>query len=100
MVGCVLQVLGKSWVKLFVDIRAAPSLRRLPKRSVACLETALLRLYKQLLSTSPHLATHLASGEAALVFKAASRHKMELEVAAKNIELKGLRSRNSEVENG
>merc|ERR1719192_1740765 len=68
MVGCVLQVLGKSWVKLFVDIRAAPSSRRLPKRSVACLETALLRLYKQLLSTSPHLATHLASAEAALVF--------------------------------
>ena len=68
MVGFVLQVLGKSWVKLFVDIRAAPSSRRLPKRSVACLETALLRLYKQLLSTSPHLATHLASAEAALVF--------------------------------
>ena len=37
-------------------------------RSVAWLETALLRLYKQLLSTSPHLATHLASAEAALVF--------------------------------
>ena len=63
-----LQVLGKSWVKLFVDIRAAPLSRRLPKRSVACLETALLRLYKQLLSTSPHSATHLASAEAALVF--------------------------------
>ena len=74
MVGCVLQVLRKSWVKLFVDIRAAPLSRRLPKRSVACLETVLLRLYKQLLSTSPHAATHLASeeseesAEAALVF--------------------------------
>ena len=74
IVGCVLQVLRKSWVKLFVDIRAAPLSRRLPKRSVACLETVLLRLYKQLLSTSPHAATHLASeeseesAEAALVF--------------------------------
>ena len=66
--GPLMHALGKAWVTLFTSIRAAPLQRKIPPESIACLEKALLRLYKDLHVVAPHLADHLASTEASLVF--------------------------------
>ena len=80
--GQMVQELGKAWVKLFVSILAAhPSPNRLPLESTACLEKALLRHYRDLHEIAPHLANHLASTEAALVFM-----KLEPIVKVGNVE--------------